>query len=117
MRQPVAIIRGTTHILNINLSASSEESYVLSEGEILRFGVKRFPTDSTYLIEKELTGANYDDVAGVYVLIISPSETETLPFGRYYYDVGLQNGASYFNVIECSEFDIRYNITQREVSE
>ena len=112
MRQPVAMIRGTTHILNISLSDSSEGSYFLSEGEILRFGVKKHPNDKVYLIEKELTSANYED--GVYVLILYASDTETLPFGRYYYDVGLQSGATYYNVIECSEFDIRYNITSRE---
>lgn len=114
MRQPVAMIRGTTHILNISLSDSSNGSYALPAGEVLRFGVKKRPADRVYLIKKELTSANYEN--GVYVLILSPSDTEDLPFGRYYYDVGLQNGASYFNVIECSEFDILYNITEREES-
>ena len=115
MRQPVAVIRGTTHILNISLSDSSSGSYFLSEGEILRFGVKRTPTDHVYLIEKELTSEDYED--GAYVLTLSPIDTENLPFGRYYYDVGLQTGTNYFNVIECSEFDVRYNITSREASE
>jgi hypothetical protein len=109
------MIRGTTHILNISLSDSSNGSYVLPAREVLRFGVKKRPSDRAYLIKKELTSANYEN--GVYVLILSPSDTEELPFGRYYYDVGLQNGDSYFNVIECSEFDVLYNITEREDAE
>lgn len=113
MRQPVAMIRGTTHILNISLTDSSNGSYNLPAGEVLRFGVKRRPTDRVYLIKKELTSANYEN--GAYVLMLSPSDTEALQFGRYYYDVGLQSGTSYFNVIECSEFDILCNITAREV--
>lgn len=114
MKQPVAIIRGTTRILNIGLSDSLGASYMLQPGEVLRFGVKTHPSNPTFVINKELTSANYEN--GVYVLILSPNDTEHLPFGRYYYDVGLQNGDSYFNVIECSEFDIRHNITAREVS-
>lgn len=115
MRQPIAIIRGTTKTLNINISQVAGESYVLADGEILRFGVKKSPEHSAYVIKKNLTSANYDN--GVYVLTLTPEDTEQLNYGCYYYDVGLQVGSEYFNVIECSEFDIRHSITTREAVE
>lgn len=116
MKQPLSMIRGTTQSISIAIKASDGTDYVLSDGEILRFGVKKRydTTGSAYLIEKELTAENANG-SGAYVLTLVPSDTEPLDFGTYYYDVGLQSGNNYYNVIECSKFHIDYNITLPEV--
>lgn len=116
MKQPLSIIRGTTQVVNITVKDPDGGAYQLTTGEILRFGVKRRPEDpdSECVIKKVLTAENMD--GGVYVLTLLPTDTRDLPFGSYFYDVGLQNGNNYYNVIECSDFIIGYNITAPEVT-
>ena len=43
-----------------------------------------------------------------------PEDTENLQFGSYYYDIGLQRGEDYYNLIPYSEFRLVPNITERE---
>ena len=114
MKQPLAIIRGTTKTMTVSVTDEGGTVYELDEGEVLRFGVKKHPGDQAYLFSKEMS---YDSLNnGVYSFMIEPSDTESLEFGCYFYDIGLQSGNSYFNVVECSEFRVCYNITSREVT-
>lgn len=114
MQQPLHIIRGTTQTVKITVKTTGGADYTLADGEVLRFGVKRDPSDKEFVIEKELTSAHYD--SGVYVLTINPADTAELDFGEYHYDVGLQVGSNYYNVIECSTFSVEYNVTGSEVT-
>lgn len=111
--QSIAIVRGTTLTINIGITLSDGQIYTAGENDILRFCVKKDPDDAEYTIRKELTAANFKD--GSYVLQISPSDTEGLDVGRYYYDVGLQIGGEYYMVIEQSLFTVLQNISEREV--
>lgn len=115
MKQPITMIRGTTQTIYIKLHDAEGNPYALDEGETLRFGVKKCPKDKERILEKTITAANAED--GEYVLNLSPSDTENLDSGYFFYDVGLQNGAEYFNVIECSKFELVPNISAREVAE
>lgn len=118
MKQPITMVRGTTQTISINLADATGAAYVLAEGDVLRFGVKKCPTDKQCLLIKELTSANADEnTAGLYVLNLSPADTEPLDPGYHFYDVGLQIGTEYINVIECSKFELLPNITSREVAE
>jgi hypothetical protein len=114
MKQPLAIVRGTTKTMTIRVTAEDGSVYTLGSGEILRFGVKKHPGDTAYLFSKDMSSSSLAD--GVYSFIINPGDTENLDFGCYYYDVGLQSGSEYFNVIPCSDFRVEYNVTKREVS-
>lgn len=116
MKQPLSIIRGTTQTINIAVRDESGATYSLADGEVLRFGVKKRPEDpeNQCLIKKELTIENLD--GAYYVLTLLPTDTKELPFGTYHYDVGLQSGTNYYNVIECSDFNLCYNITLPEVT-
>lgn len=109
----ITIVRGTTKTVRFTLTDTEGNPRALADGEVLRFGVKKTADEETCLIEKELTDAEYED--GAYLLILNPADTENLKIDTYYYDLGLQNGPSYFNVIECSRFEVRRNITKREV--
>jgi len=114
MKQPLAIVRGTTKTMTIRVTAEDGSVYTLEEGEVLRFGVKKHPGDTAYLFSKDMSSSSLAD--GVYSFIINPGDTEDLDFGCYFYDVGLQSGSEYFNVIPCSDFRVEYNVTKREVS-
>lgn len=105
--QPIAIVRGTTRTIGVSIFDESGDPYTLGSGEVLRFGIKKNPSDTSYLVKKETTTQS----EGAYLFTMVPSDTLSLPFGRYYYDVGLKSGTNYYNVIECSFFDIAFNVT------
>ena len=111
MIQPVKMVRGTTHTIIISLKDPAGNARTLTEGEVLRFGLKRFPEDDACLLTKELTTVNADE-NGDYLLVINPSDTINLDIGTHYYDVGLQSGTTYDNVIPCSPFKIGANISE-----
>ena len=114
MKQTIDIIRGTSKTVNITVSNSDGTPYELQSEEMLRFCVKRCHEDETCVIEKELTSIHYND--GVYMLHLSPSDTEQLEAGRYFYDCGLQVGGEYYMIIERSLFNVLPSISSRSVS-
>lgn len=118
MTQSIKMVRGTTQTIPIYLADATGAAYVLAEGDVLRFGVKKDPKDKECLLVKELTSANADEnTAGLYVLNLSPADTEPLDPDYLHYDIGLQIGSEYINVIECSKFELLPNITSRKVAE
>ena len=115
MDNEIRIIRGTTAYIDIQLEDAGGEAYILTDGEVLRFGVKLSARSENYKVLKELTSANINDGSDGYILMLSPDDTEELPYATYSYDVGLQVGQDYFNVIPRAPFVIAPNITSREV--
>lgn len=112
----LTMVRGTTESFEIELVDEEEKPYSMNVYETLRFGVKRNKANSEYDILVELTHLNETVEKGVYTFTIHPKDTINLPCGRYCYDVGLEGAAGqYYNVIECSHFDIKHNITRRAV--
>lgn len=111
-KQAIKIVRGTTNGFSIAITdETTGDPYELEPGEIIRFGVKTLPTDTTYIFTKEITEANEDDE---YAFTIGQSDTIGLPFGSYWYDVGLQSGGAYYNIIPASPFELAYNVTKWE---
>ena len=108
----ISIVRGTTNTLNVTLKDPDGGAYVLADGEVLRFGVKCSHADREYLIRKDLTSADYKN--GVYPVTLRPEDTASLPCCGYCYDVGVQSGEDYYNVIECSTLTVARNITSKE---
>lgn len=111
MAQRIEVVRGTTNTFEISIVDSSGGAYDLGSNEKIMFGIKKKPEDKETIFTKtaEVIGS------GLFRVTISPADTEALAFGRYWYDVGLQNGADFYNVIEANPFEILANITSREV--
>lgn len=110
MKQDIEIIRGTTNTFAVTVKDKSTGNlYEMAEGEIIRFGVKKKPEHEDYVLLKEFTTMT----DGVCEIRIAPDDTASLPFGKYFYDVGLQSGADYFPVIKPSVFHIKANITKK----
>ena len=113
-KQTISVVRGTTNGFSVAITdESTGEAYELEEGEFLRFGVKFTPTDADYIFSKTISSANDEDE---YAFTIDPSDTAELGFGSYWYDVGLQSGSAYYNVIPASPFEVCYNVTEWEAS-
>lgn len=111
MSKTINIIRGTTNSIDIALTDESGATYLLQDGEVLRFGVKVRAEYEQYKLLKELTAADLNEAGDAYSLVLVPADTEDLSFMTYCYDVGLQSGNDYYNVIPCSDFKVNHNIT------
>jgi hypothetical protein len=109
MAQKIEIVRGTTNTFNIAVRDADGREYALADGEKIVFGIKRNLDDPEAIVVKTATAGT----DGVYAVTIVPSDTADLDPGRYHYDVGLQSGENYFNVIEHNPFIIQANVTRR----
>lgn len=107
MATDIEIVRGTSNTFEISITDSNDEQYNMTEGEVLVFGVKRKGNQEEVVILKKAT----ESVDGVCTIEIDPSDTANLETGRYVYDVGLQSGGDYFNIIGQSQFNIQPNVT------
>lgn len=107
---PLEIVRGTNNAFGLTITnEENDEEYILENGQALVFGLKMNPLDEQRILTKKITNS----VDGAYYLELVPSDTENLPIGMYYYDVGLQSGPSvFYNVIETSPFKIKPNVTK-----
>lgn len=115
MSKTMKVIRGTSNLFRIALRDESGSFYRLKAGEVLRFGVKNRRDSDDIQFVKEMTAADLNADADAYILVIKPEDTQHMGLrGRYYYDVGLQSGNDYYNVIPCSDFELGANVTGRE---
>lgn len=109
-KQDIAIVRGTSNVFGLAITNADGSPFVLEDGQTLVFAVKRRLRDEDRVLIKTIT--NSIEV-GTYYLELFPADTAELDPGKYYYDVGLQQGGSvFFNVIEASLFDIKPNVSQ-----
>ena len=109
-KQTIKIVRGTTASFTVTITdVATGNPYVIELGEVIRFGVKATPVDNAYIFTKEITAGSGD-----YDFTIEPSDTIGLAFGSYWYDIGLQSGTDYYNIIPASPFEITYNVTKWE---
>lgn len=109
MKQPMKIVRGTTNAFSISVADENGVPYTLETDQVLVFALKRNDIDEERVLVKKITNT----VNGEYYLELEPEDTADLECGEYYYDVGMQHGATIFhNVIPSSPFTILPNITK-----
>lgn len=81
----IVITRGDTLRTNITITDSEGKNYVPDDDDIITFGVKKNAKTNEQLIKKVIPNDTLE-------LYLSPSDTKSLAFGSYYYDVQLQMG-------------------------
>lgn len=109
MVQKIEIVRCTTNTFQVEVSDVSGAPYNLGANEKIVLGVKAKATDTELLITKTAEVAG----VGVFKIVLCPEDTEPLAAGRYSYDVGLDDGTNFFNIIEPSPFVLVQNVTCR----
>lgn len=110
--QPITVPRGSTYSVGLALTDAAGDPYVLAPGEFLRLGVKASPmTETDYLVEVINDGQT--DARGNFVFTLPPEATAELEFKIYYYDIGLQSGEDYEEVIPTSYFIVALAVTER----
>lgn len=108
MGQKIEVVRGTSNGYTLFIADDSGVGYTLEEGERLLLGVKEEPKDTDLLILKVIT----ECTDGICTVGFAPADTIGLKYGRYVYDVGLESGEDYYNVIEASPFVVHPNVTK-----
>ena len=112
--QNLSIVRGTSFPFSVKLTDALGDRLEMDEGDVLLFGVKRFPENKKYQFLKTLTKDDYNPNLGGYIIVIKTEDTKDFVFDKYYYDVGLQTAeGDFYTVVECSILEIRPGITAK----
>ena len=115
MNQDLSMVRGTTFSFVLRLKDSLGEELSLQAGDKLIFGIKLFPEHKNYIFSQEKILSDYDSEIKGYIFELTSINTISLNFGEYFYDIGLQmSNGDFYNVVECSSFFIKKNITKKE---
>lgn len=101
----IRLTRGDTAKLTVPIENDLDNtSYEMDERDILTFTIKKSVKDNEHLIQKVVTGSNN--------FHIKPEDTDSLPFGKYIYDVQLTtSGGDVYTVIEPTSFEILSEVT------
>lgn len=78
----ITLTRGDTLKANLEILDSEGNTYTPSEGDTIRFAMKKSYSDSECLITKVIPN-------DTLMLSLAPSDTKELPFGSYVYDIEL----------------------------
>lgn len=101
----IRLTRGDTAKLTVPIENDLDNSsYVMDEQDTLTFTIKKSIKDNENLVQKVVTGSNN--------FHIKPEDTDSLPFGKYVYDVQLTTaGGDVYTVIEPTSFEILSEVT------
>lgn len=101
----IRLTRGDTAKLTVPIENDLDNSsYVMDEHDTLTFTIKKSVKDNENLVQKVVTGSNN--------FHIKPEDTDSLPFGKYVYDVQLTTaGGDVYTVIEPTSFEILSEVT------
>lgn len=103
----IYLTRGDTAYLDILITLDDGANYVPTDGDKIYFSVKQNLDDTEYALQKE--------VAAGETIILMPADTNSLPIGKYWYDVQLNTAiGEVFTVIEKSAFYLREEVTDHE---
>ena len=86
--QKVTLTRGDTFKVEVGMKSSVDGSpYTPVEGDVIKFGLKKYPEDEELLVTKTIPN-------NTRLLHLAPADTASLDFGRYHYDIEitLENG-------------------------
>lgn len=78
----ITLTRGDTFISDLTIVDPSGENYIPTEGETVRFEMRKYKTDREAILAIDIPIASLQ-------LRLAPEQTENLPFGRYVYDISL----------------------------
>ena len=109
MENKIEIVRGTTNKFKISISGGSGAPYNPQDGDVAIFGVKKNKNDPDLIFVKKATISR----DGTAVFLLCPEDTCDLRCDKYHYDVGLESGEDFYNIIPPTEFHISPNITAK----
>ncbi len=106
----IEIIRGTSNNIRVTLrNKKTGGIYNPQPGDTAVFGVKKMLNAAGFVLVKR---AEVEE-DGTALFMLRPEDTAALCCDKYYYDVGLETGDDFYNVIPATPFRITSNITSR----
>ena len=88
--------RGDSYERGFILKNKATGATITTAWDEIYFTVKKYNTDTEFLIQKRLTsGGIVDDGNGHYTLFIEPADTDGMPFGAYVCDIEVVEGDYY----------------------
>ena len=100
----IKLTRGDTARLTVSIADDAGEPYTMQEGDILTMTVKKNITDAEPCIQKTASGSN--------TFHIKPTDTASLAFGKYKYDVQLTTlDGDVYTVIPPNVFELLQEVT------
>lgn len=102
-RNRIQLVRGDTFRAKLTLQDENEGLYIPTPEDTILFTVKRNASDKEPTIQKEVVDG---------VVHLEPSDTESLPYGSYIYDIQitLANGDK-DTVIKANVFELLPEVT------
>ncbi len=78
----IALIRGDTFISDLMIVDPSGENYIPTEGETVRFEMRKYKTDREPILAIDIPITSLR-------LRLAPEQTRNLPYGSYVYNISL----------------------------
>lgn len=104
----MAMIRGDSESITVSIADSSDEEYLLVDGDIIYFTVKRQTNTNKKALQKIVT--NFPD--NTAIIEILPEDTKHLDFFDYVYDIQLtEKNGTVKTVIPPSKFSVLDEVT------
>lgn len=94
----ITITRGDTALLTLSITDQDDQPYIPVEGDNIYLTIKPDINNEYYVLKKK-----FNDIQK---LSITKSDTIDLNFGKYFYDVRIENGSQYDTIICSGEFII-----------
>lgn len=98
----ISMTRGDDVSITFNFYNQDDTEYILEDGDIVHFNVKRNVIDNSYLINKTYTNPGKNNVE----IILQHSDTDKLEYGIYLYDICIVNSETYRTPIPISKFQL-----------
>lgn len=104
-KYPLSMVRGTTEAITFSFSEDS----IFQPGDIMVFGIKKRYLDNEYVFKYKTNKIANNEAT----VSLKPEDTSSLHIGDYFYDLGLIRGTDFFTLVECSDFTLKPNITEK----
>lgn len=113
----LSMIRGDSKTFNVHLRDGAGVDIDITDWTIF-FTVKRAEkdTDTTAVIKKDVT-VHTDATHGQTSIMLTPSDTSSLPPVRYVYDIQSKSDTNIVITLAKGVFTIEADITRRDVAE
>lgn len=95
----IALTRGDTLFLTVDLTDSDGDKYSPREGDVLRFAMKKRISSAELVILKDIP-------VDTLTFEIEPSDTKELMYGSYVYDIELTDAEGHVTTVIMGKFKV-----------
>lgn len=105
IKNEISITRGDSGEITVILSKETGEAYEMAVGDKIELTVRESVGAEDTEISKAVTGSN--------IITLEPSDTKTLPYGKYVYDIQLTTAdGKIYTVIPPTGFWVCEEVTE-----